>query len=168
MGIRPRTSRWRPCHFQFIVRQLPEKIVIRIDEWTPLFPNIGEVSARLRRASANEASNTSDLIGRIFDRLAKMGPPGPPAAAQLFLDEGLRWIRVGFKGVGPLEPLSVEIVGKVIASCVPRGEKLYFHALRPYDLLFFLEGGDVDSIGAPPKDYGMPLADVLTAWRIKS
>jgi hypothetical protein len=75
---------------------------------------------------------------------------------------------VGFKSDGPLKPSSVERVGNVITSCLPQPEKLFFHALRPYDLLFFLEGDDADSIGAPSKDYGMPLADVLKAWEIKS
>lgn len=126
----------------------------RIDEWNPVFPQKGE------------PSQPPDLVGAIYRALMSMKPRAP-AAVHFYLGEGLRWIRVGFDGdQPPLKPAAVKEVGKVIEACIPPPGPLFFNALRPHDLLFFLESGDPDSVGLPAEYFGIPLRDVLRAWRV--
>ena len=124
----------------------------KIDEWTPLFAKKGEVARE-------------PAPGDIYRRLVEI-ESRPPAAVHFYLGEGLRWIRVGFDGEEPLDPSAVVLIGRAIESCIPKGP-LYFHALRPYDLLFFLEGGDAESEGMGASCYGAPLADVLRSWGVE-
>ena len=124
----------------------------QIDEWTPLFLKKGETA----NAPPPDA---------IRSRLEAM-KSRPPVAIHFYLGEGLRWIRVGFSGDEPLGPSAVATVGRIIETCMP-GRPLFFHALRPYDMLFFMEGGDPESRGMPASCYGAPLGEVLRSWRVK-
>jgi hypothetical protein len=125
--------------------------MIQIDEWTPLFPRMGETPK----------PPPPDIYPRLMAMKTR-----PPVAVHFYLGEGLRWIRVGFSGDEPLEPSAVVDVGRIIESCIDKGP-LFFHALRPYDMLFFLEGGDAKSVGMPPRSYGTPLGEVLHSWGVK-
>jgi len=124
----------------------------QIDEWTPFFPKKGETA---------KAPPPDD----IYRRLAAM-KSRTPAAVHFYLGEGFRWIRVGFSEDEPLGPSAVAEAGRIIESCLASGP-LYFHALRPYDMLFFLEGGDAESKGMPAGCYGAPLAEVLRSWGVQ-
>ena len=127
----------------------------KIDEWNPVFPKKGE------------PATTAPLIGTIYERLMSM-KSRPPNAVHFYRGEGLRWIRVGFEGDEPLEPPAVADVGRVIETCIPKEQgPLFFNALRPYDMLFFLEGEKKESIGMPPTYFGAPLKEVLNAWESK-
>lgn len=95
--------------------------------------------------------------------LESLPQPGPNAV-HFYKAEGLRWIRVGFDRPGMLQPASVAEVGAALASCLPRRQVLYFHALRPHDLLFFLDDGDPGKAGLGPEHFGQPLGQVLQAW----
>jgi hypothetical protein len=125
----------------------------QIDEWTPLFPKLGETPK----------PPPPDIYPRLLAMKTR-----PPAAVHFYLSEGLRWIRVGFSGEEPLEPSAVGEVGRIIESCIDKGP-LYFHALRPFDMLFFLEGEGQDKkkLGMPAGCYGAPLSEVLRSWRVK-
>jgi hypothetical protein len=125
----------------------------QIDEWTPLFPKTGETP--------------KPPPPEIYPRLMAI-KTRPPVAVHFYLGEGLRWIRVGFSGDEPLEPSAVVDVGRIIESCIDKGP-LFFHALRPYDMLFFLEGeGEVKKkMGMPAGCYGAPLSEVLHSWGAK-
>ncbi len=123
----------------------------QIDEWTPFFPKKGE---------APKAPPPGDIYRRLIAMKSRT-----PAAVHFYLGEGLRWIRVGFSEDEPLDPAAVAEAGRIIESCIPNGP-LFFHALRPYDMLFFLEGGDANSRGMPASCYGAPLAQVLRSWGI--
>lgn len=124
----------------------------QIDEWTPLFPRKNEVAKE-------------PAPGEIYRRLTEIDS-GRPVAVHFYLGEGLRWIRVGFGEEEPLRPSAVVDVGRAIERCLRTGP-LYFHALRPYDMLFFLDGGDPDSTGMPAEYYGAPLVDVLRSWGLE-
>lgn len=126
--------------------------MIQIDEWTPLFPNKGETA---------KAPPPDDIYRQLEAMKSR-----PPVAVHFYLGEGLRWIRVGFDGDQPLEPSAVANVGRIIETCMKKGP-LFFHALRPYDMLFFLEDGDKESVGMPASYYGTPLGEVLRSWGIK-
>ncbi len=128
----------------------------QIEEWTPLFPNKGEAPTAPKKTP-------SALAGAIYGQLAAMKPRAP-MAVHFYLGEGLRWIRVGFEGDDPLLPSDAVSIGQAIERCLAVDEPLFFHALRPHDLLFFLEGGDADSMGLPAAYYGMPLDQVRRAW----
>jgi hypothetical protein len=131
-----------------------EFAMIQIDEWTPLFPKIGE---------APKAPPPVDISTQLEAMKSR-----PPVAVHFYLGEGLRWIRVGFSGDEPLEPSAVVDVGRIIESCIDKGP-LFFHALRPYDMLFFLEGEGEDKkkMGMPAVCYGAPLSEVLRSWGAK-
>lgn len=124
--------------------------------------NNGKAQA-MKPGGAAQTGNGGSLVDLIRDALMAMKPEAP-IGVHFYLGEGLRWIRVGFDAGQPIQPSAVRTVGEVIASCIG-GETLYFHALRPYDLLFFLEGGRPESVGMPSDRFGIPLADLLTAWK---
>ena len=126
--------------------------MIQIDEWTPSFPKIGEPP------KAPPPVDICTLLEAMKSR--------PPVAVHFYLGEGLRWIRVGFSGDEPLAPSAVVDVGRIIESCIKKGP-LFFHALRPYDMLFFLEDEDKKSMGMPASCYGAPLGEVLRSWAAK-
>ncbi|MFC5499434.1 hypothetical protein ACFPOE_17950 [Caenimonas terrae] len=134
----------------------------KIDEWNPVYPNEGVPAQRPAGAHAPALATTAALVDSIYRTVMKL----QPRAVHFYLGEGLRWIRVGFNGQGPLAPQAVAEVGGAIASCLPRSQPLFFHALRPHDLLFFLEGGESESIGMPAEYFGTPLQDVLAAWKL--
>lgn len=141
----------------------------RIVEWTPLLPKIGEESKPLRNAAATTPTPQAvpGLPETIHARLVALKPRAP-VAVHFYLGEGLRWIRVGFGGEKPIGPTELLSVGEVIQSCLAKSEPLFFHALRPLDMLFFLEGGDEDSMGMPAEFYGTRLSSVSDAWGIKA
>lgn len=131
-------------------------------EWDAIPPEPGQAP---KRPPAAAASQRPDLADAIVEALRSLRPR-PPSAVHFYLGEGLRWIRVGF-GTGPtLQPAVVREIGSAIASCVARHGVLYFHALRPRDVLFFLEGGNADKIGMPADAFGVPLDEVLHAWHL--
>jgi hypothetical protein len=130
----------------------------KIDEWNPVLPQMGEPSSDLK-----------DLVGAIYRQLMSMEPQAPDAV-HFYRGEGLRWIRVGFGGAKLLKTSAVANVGRMIETCIPKEQgPLFFNALRPYDLLFFLEGDGQkkESIGMPPTYFGAPLKEVLHAWGSK-
>lgn len=133
----------------------------QIDDWTPVFPRKGELSSPAGTASAS-AKAAANPVDAIHDGLMKI-KPRPPVAVHCYRGEGLRWIRVGFDGDQPIAPSLVGQVGRLIEACVPK-ESLFFNALRPYDMLFFLEGGDPASIGLPARYFGVRLDELLPAW----
>lgn len=134
----------------------------KIDDWSPVFPRKrGQSSSRPGRGSAF-AEDAPATVDAIHDRLMTL-KPRPPVAVHCYLGEGLRWIRVGFDGDTPIAPSLVEQVGRAIEACVPE-EPLFFNALRPYDMLFFIEGGDPASTGLPARYFGVRLDDLLPAW----
>lgn len=140
----------------------------RIDEWNPVLPKKGGAPKPPDGAPSPPAGTAPDLVHAIYRELMSM-KPRPPVAVHFYLGEGLRWIRVGFEGNQPLEPAAVGVAGQAIRSCIGPSEPLFFHALRPHDLLFFLEGGEgeEDSVGMPAECFGAPLENVLAAWGIK-
>ena len=121
----------------------------KIDEWNPVLPQKGKRSKQPNSAAKPLAKSVPDLVGAIYSRLASMEPR--PNAVHFYLGEGLRWIRVGFDGDEPIKPTEVKRVGQLIETCIETPGTLYFHALRPYDMLFFLEGGEAES-----ESLGMP------------
>lgn len=135
----------------------------KIDEWNPVFPKKGGASKTSDGAASVAARRAPDLVGAI-NRVLMAMKPRPPDAVHFFLGEGLRWIRVGFDGNETIAPSAVGEVGKVIASCLGPSEPLFFNALRPHDMLFFLEGGDPESVGMPADYFGTPFDEVLRAW----
>jgi hypothetical protein len=66
-----------------------------------------------------------------------------------------------------MKPSEVRGVGQIIESCIEKSGPLFFHALRPYDMLFFLKGGkaESESLGMRAEYFGAPLKKVLRAWR---
>jgi hypothetical protein len=133
----------------------------KINEWDPVLPNKAEVSK-----SPDRAGSAPNLVDTIYGRLKSM-KSSPPSAVHFYRGEGLQWIRVGFDGNKPLKPSAVKDVGQVIESCIAHSGPLFFHALRPFDMLFFLEGGDPKAVGMPPRSYGTPLGEVLHSWGVK-
>ncbi|MFT3720738.1 hypothetical protein [Pseudorhodoferax sp.] len=137
-----------------------------IDEWNrPVF--------RLRRtqpptdppltAKRPDPAPEPPLAQRIAAGLAGLRPA--PAIVHFYLGEGLRWIRIGYAEDVLLGPATAVQAGQAIAQCIAPGEPpLYFHALRPRDLLFFVEGGDPDGEGLPASAYGAPFDTVRDAW----
>lgn len=140
----------------------------RIDEWNPVLPKKGGSPKPPNGAPSPPAGSAPDLVRTIYRELVAMQPRAP-VAVHFYRGEGLRWIRVGFEGNVPLEPSAVAVAGQAIRSCIGPSAPLFFHALRPHDLLFFLEGGEgeEDSLGMPAECFGAPLEDVLDAWGIK-
>lgn len=123
-----------------------------IDEWTPLFPKEGEDPAPTRHAQK-----------RIYQRLLELQPP--PIGVHYYLGEGFRWIRIGFNGQAPLVPDDALKVADTIESSMGEQQSpLYFHALRPHDLLFFLAHGNADSEALPASFFGTPMQEIRTAW----
>ena len=126
----------------------------QINEWDPVW-SVGQ----------DGSTPSKKLIAAICASLSRLAPA--PRAVHFYRGEGLRWIRVGFGEEGILGPAQVAAVGGCIAKSVGDKEPLYFHALRPRDLLFFLEGGEghkQDAVGMPPGYFGLPLTEVLRAW----
>lgn len=139
----------------------------RIDEWNPVLPPAGGPSQAPDGGPPPPAGSAPDLVGAIYRGLMAMPPPRP-VAVHFYLGEGWRWIRVGFDGDAVLAPAAVAATGRVIEACTGESGPLFFHALRPYDMLFFLEGGAAESIGLPADWFGAPLAQVLQAWGIEA
>ena len=138
--------------------------MIHINEWDPV-PWDSPLPARAAAAApAPRPKARTALVDAISGRLSKQ--PRPPMAVHFYQGEGLRWIRVGFGERKPLAPAAVATVGQLIAECVGDEGTVYFHALRPHDMLFFVEGGKAKSQGMGPEDYGLPLEQVLKAWRL--
>jgi hypothetical protein len=110
------------------------------------------------------------MAREIQQKLMSIAAPHTPVAVHFYLGEGLRWIRVGFENQAPVKPAAVGSVGRVIASCLAPTDTLYFHALRPHDLLYFLKDGKpkLEQVGLGPESYGAPLDTVLEAWRTAS
>lgn len=124
-----------------------------IDEWTPLFPKNGEDSVGVRRAQE-----------RIYDGLLKLAPR--PIGVHYYLGEGFRWIRVGYNGYAPLTPAdALEVADAIESTMGEQRSPLYFHALRPHDMLFFLKHGNADSEGLPAEFYGVPMDALRAAWQ---
>ena len=137
----------------------------RIDEWTPVYPKEVTSSSEPKGRAGVVSPKAPNLVEAICRQLLLLD--ARPFAVHFYLGESLRWIRVGFNGLRPLTPSDVEKVGKAIkAGIADQEDPLYFHALRPHDLLFFLEGDDMDSTGMPPECFGTPLDVVLKAWRV--
>lgn len=136
----------------------------KIDEWNPVLPQKGKRSKQPDGAAKPLAKSAPDLVGAIYSRLASMEPR--PNAVHFYLGEGLRWIRVGFDGDEPIKPTEIKRVGQLIETCIETPGTLYFHALRPYDMLFFLEGGEAESesLGMPAGHFGALLVKVMNAW----
>ena len=135
----------------------------RIDEWTPVYPKQVASSNEPDGRAGAAAPKAPSSIEAIRGQLLSLDPR--PIAVHFYLGEGLRWIRVGFNSDSPLTPSDVEKVGRAIkAGIADEEDPLYFHALRPHDLLFFLESDDLDSTGMPPECFGTPLDVVLQAW----
>lgn len=132
-------------------------------EWDAVPPEPGQAPKRPPASSA--ARRVPTLVDAIGDALRSL-QPRPPSAAHFYLGEGLRWIRVGFVTDPILQPAAVRDIGSAIAGRVR--EELYFHALRPRDVLFFLEGGDGDKVGMPAESFGVPFDVVLRAWGLAS
>jgi hypothetical protein len=126
--------------------------MIKINEWDKVWS-----------AAADGAAPSGRLIQAICGSLSGLSPQ--PRAVHFYRGEGLRWIRVGFDEERVLKPALVEDAGSRIRSCLAPSDPLYFQALRPHDLMFFLPGDGVeDSIGMPPRCFGLPLEEVLQAW----
>jgi hypothetical protein len=139
----------------------------RSNEWEPLLPKSRHPPKPPEGAAQYGAEGELDSPDAISSRLESMKPQ-PPNAVHFYQGEGLRWIRVGFDGDEPIKPEVVAAVGHVIASCVANSGPLFFHALRPHDMLFFLRGGKRTPIGMPAEAYGAPLDQVLHAWGLKT
>lgn len=133
----------------------------RIDDWTPIYPAGGATSDSAAQGPSGPQIGGPNLVAAIHGGLMKLRPH--PAAVHCYMGEGLRWIRVCYGGGEPLTPALVGEVGRTIATCLPGGP-LFFNALRPYDMLFFLEGGNPASIGSPAGHFGVPLDELLRAW----
>jgi hypothetical protein len=146
--------------------------MLRIDEWkapdwtrlvwSEIPPQPGQ---RPQSPPGTGAPAAPGLASQIGDRLELLRRR--PHAVHFYTGEGLRWIRVGFAGAR-LAPPAVGDVGRAIAPCVGGTRKLYFHALRPHDLLFFLPGtkSEAAKTGMPMEYFGDPLASVLRSWRL--
>jgi hypothetical protein len=129
-------------------------------DWIPLQWDATEPGKALKGPPAE--SHKPSLEGAIGKALRSL--PRPPSAVHFYLDEGLRWIRVGFWTDPTLQQADVRDIGCAIATCIEREGPLYFHALRPRDVLFFLEGGKPEKIGMSADSFGVPLDEVLHAW----
>ena len=136
----------------------------KIDEWNRVFPRSEEPSGTARGAGSRPKEVAPAQIDRIYKQLRAM-KPRPAMAVHFYLGEGFRWIRVGFDEKAPIDPPVVEHTGRVIESFFDKSEPLFFHALRPHDILFFLEGGDSESMGMPVRYFGTPLEELLLAWK---
>jgi hypothetical protein len=127
-------------------------------DWIPLqWDGIDPGKALKAPPAVSHKPSLEDEIGKALRSL-----PRPPSAVHFYLGEGLRWIRVGFRTGPSLQQAAVREIGSAIATCVA-GE-LYFHALRPHDVLFFLTGGKPEKVGMSAKSFGVPLDKVLDAW----
>ena len=127
--------------------------MIKINEWDKVWS-----------AAASGGPPSGRLINAICDSLAELAPR--PRAVHFYRGEGLRWIRVGFDDGAILEPTRVKEVGDRIRTCLAGSDPLYFQALRPHDLMFFVpgDGGGADAVGMAPEYFGRPLDQVLQAW----
>jgi hypothetical protein len=133
-------------------------------EWIPLHWDSADLGKVPKGPSA--VRRPPDLEDAITDALGSLRPR-PPNAVHFYLGEGLRWIRIGFLNETKLQPADVGKIGRAVAGCVKRGEgPLYFHALRPHDLLFFLKGGRPDKVGMSAEAFGVPLDEMLHAWNL--
>ena len=127
--------------------------MIKINEWDKVWS-----------VTVDGGTPSKRLVEAICRSLSELSPP--PRAVHFYRGEGLRWIRVGFDEERILKPAWVEEVGGRIRDCLAISDPLYFQALRPHDLMFFLPGdGDVGSAGMPPRSFGLPFDEVLQAWR---
>lgn len=141
-----------------------------IDEWeVPTFalpdPAAQPPATGKPPQSKTPTGPASTLARDIDARLSELSPA--PAIVHFYTGEGLRWIRIGYDGDVPLRQAVAAQAGRAIAQCLGAASTpLYFHAMRPHDLLFFIEGSerDRDGLGMPAHFYGAPLPDVLSAW----
>jgi hypothetical protein len=142
--------------------------MIHINEWDKVrWDDASSSDGKPSKAPVGSSAAAPRLVDLISSKLSSLKPE-PPCAVHFYLGEGLRWIRVGFDEEVRLKPSAVAAIGKVIAGCMAPAQSLYFHALRTHDLLFFLEGGNTDSVGMPPRCFGLPLPEVLQAWASKT
>jgi hypothetical protein len=133
-------------------------------DWIPLQWDATEPGKALKGPPAvSHKPSLEDAISKALRSL-----PQPPSAVHFYLDEGLRWIRVGFWADLTLQQTDVRDIGCAIATCVEREGPLFFHALRPRDVLFFLKRGNPKKIGMSAESFGVPLDDVLKAWKLAS
>jgi hypothetical protein len=132
--------------------------------WEEVPPPAGRPPRPLAPPAA--ASATTQQVERICASLRALGAKAPEAV-HFFQGEGLRWIRAGFGTGEALAPARVRDVGSRIAAALAPDEQLYFHALRPHDMLFFLQDGNPAKSGMPPQAFGMPLPRLLQAWGLK-
>lgn len=131
-------------------------------EWDSIPPEPGKAPKE-----PPAVSHKPSLEDAIAEALRSLRPP--PGAVHFYLGEGLRWIRVGFGTTGPtLQPTAVREIGRAIAKCVAWDGPLYFHALRPRDVLFFLERGNPEKVGMSAESFGVKLDEVLHAWNLAS
>jgi hypothetical protein len=133
-------------------------------EWSEVPPPPGRPPKAVNAEVA--ATPTTQQVEKICALLRTLGARAPEAV-HFFQGEGLRWIRVGFAEAQPLAPERVREVGQRIAAAIAAGEQLYFHALRPHDMLFFLRDGNPRKGGMPPGAFGVPLPQMLEAWGLK-
>ena len=133
-------------------------------KWDAIPPEPGK--APKEPPAVSHKPSLEDAIAKALRSLR----PRPPSAVHFYLGEGLRWIRVGFWTDPTLQQTDVREIGSAIVTCVAREGPLllYFHALRPRDVLFFLGGGKPEKLGMPMKSFGVPLDELLQAWGLAS
>lgn len=143
-----------------------------IDEWEVPKLEFPDPQAKPPPASQSRQSKpppgpASTLAKDIDARLDALSPA--PSIVHFYRGEGLRWIRIGYGGDVPITLAMVVQAGQAIAAVVAQlPKKFYFHAMRPHDALFFIEGdeSDLDGLGTPATFYGAAFPDVLKAWGV--
>jgi hypothetical protein len=136
--------------------------MIYINEWNAVpwdvpLPTDGKP---LPRASQSADAITAKLQALTQDQ---------PMALHFYRGDGLRWMRVAFGMEKVRQPADVVRVGQAIRSGLrPADEVLYFHALRSYDLLFFLDAGETSKKEMEIRHFGAPLEHVLKAWNMSA
>lgn len=142
---------------------IPDWITLEWDATPPAWGTRPKKPAGAAAPPAGQLPRLVDTICRALERV-KDGP----RVVHFHGGEGLRWIRVGFAHDRTLKTEDVQRVGLAIAAQVgDRDGPLYFHALRPRDLVFFLPFGKADRVGMDARAFGMPLNDLLRAWGLE-
>jgi hypothetical protein len=155
-----------------IVSAMSGGVMSHIDEWEVLrleLPDPNAVPPTTGQQSRGKAplAPASALARDIDARLDQLKPA--PAIVHFYRGEGLRWIRIGYGGEVPITLAMVVQAGQAIeAGLAHASQKFYFHAMRPHDALFFIEGdqSDADGLGMPARFYGAPFGEVLKAWGV--
>ncbi len=143
-----------------------------IDEWeVPRYelpdPDAPPPSTSQKLRSRALPGPASTVARDIDARLDQLNPA--PAIVHFYRGEGLRWIRIGYGGEVPITLAMVVQAGQAIeAGLAHASQKFYFHAMRPHDALFFIDGdeNDLDGLGMPATFYGAPFGEVLKAWGV--